>query len=177
MSQPESSNKQKPAQESTESKKGRRWRLLRIAELIVAVAFIAVLAYIIFYTVKVTKGVSRSENRNGTLVRLQILNGCGISGLASQVSEQLNGYSEAGLEIKVVDTDNFNIRQVKESFVVSRIEDRTAAQRLAQKLGLDPSKVIFEPLENNVHQVSATLILGDNFGLLKLEGKPKEENR
>ena len=175
MFQTEPSNSQQKESESSVGAKSRRQRILRIAEVIVGIAFLALLVYVVVVAVRISKGVSRDSAQTTNLIRLQILNGCGINGLAAEIGGKLDGLSGAGLEIRVVDADNVDLKRVKKSFVISRTEDVTAARVLALKLGLNPEEVTYEPLERNVRQISATLVLGDDFGSLQFGGLKKEK--
>jgi len=47
--------------------------------------------------------------------------------------------------------------------VISRRRDKAAAVLLAERLGIDPDDVIYEPLEHNTRHVSATLLLGQDY--------------
>jgi len=129
--------------------------------------FVVVLVYVISLSMRISRGVSRTLETPEHVVRLQILNGCGVTGLAAHVADGLADYADRDLEIKVVDTDNFDLSQVGESFVISRIEDNATAVLLAQKLGLHASEVPFKPLENNYRQVTATLVLGEDWSTVE----------
>jgi hypothetical protein len=175
MFQTEPSYSQQQTSVPPNRSRSRRWKVLRVAEILVGLAFVGVLVYVAVFAVRVTKGVSRDIAKPGALVRLQILNGCGINGLAAEIGKKLNGSTVPGLDVKVVDADNFDVRRVKKSFVISRTEDISAAVLLAQHLGLDPAGVIFQPLDKNIHRVSATLVLGEDYGLLKLDAVTQKE--
>jgi len=140
----------------------------RVLELLIAVLFVVVLVYVVSLSIRVSRGVSRTLESPAHVVRLQILNGCGINGLAARVADGLADYTDVDLVIKVVDTDNFNLSRVSETFVLSRLEDRSAATVLAQKLGLSADGITFKPLENNYRQVTATLVLGEDWPTLEL---------
>ncbi|MCK4373507.1 MAG: hypothetical protein KAW61_10180, partial [candidate division Zixibacteria bacterium] len=86
----------------------------------------------------------------------------------ARVADGLADYTDVDLVIKVVDTDNFDLSRVSETFVLSRLEDRSAATVLAQKLGLIADGITFKPLENNYRQVTATLVLGEDWPTLEL---------
>lgn len=145
-------------------------------EIIIVITFIVVLIYVGSMTVRITTGVSKTIESSTHTVRLQILNGCGSPGLAGNTADLLADYKDDELEIKIVDTDNFEVRKVAESFVISRLEDKTAAKKLAEKISLDPSRVIYKSLENNYRHVTATLVLGEDHKKVNLTVKPDEEN-
>ncbi|MFZ5981557.1 MAG: LytR C-terminal domain-containing protein [Candidatus Zixiibacteriota bacterium] len=144
-------------------------------EIIIAILFIIVLVYVSSVTVRITSGVTKTVEPSANTVRLQVLNGCGERGLAALFADKLTGYKDEELEIKVVDTDNFDETKIARSFVISRLEDRQAAEVFAGKIGLDPSQVIYRELENNYRHVSATLVLGEDYDMIKLAGKTLKE--
>ena len=153
-------------------KKNKRNKYL---EIIIAILFVIVLIYVSSVTVRITSGVTKTVEPSANTVRLQVLNGCGVRGLAAQFSDRLAGYKDKDLEIKVVDTDNFEETKVARSFVISRLEDKQAAEILAEKIGLKSSEVIYKELENNYRHVSATLVLGEDYESITLAGETDKE--
>lgn len=149
----------------------------RVLELLIAVLFVVVLVYVVSLSIRVSRGVSRTLESPDHVVRLQILNGCGVNGLAARVADGLADYTDVDLVIKVVDTDNFDLSRVSETFVLSRLEDRTAATLLAQKLGLSAAGITFKPLENNFRRVTATLVLGEDWPTLELLNRITTEKK
>jgi hypothetical protein len=145
-------------------------------EIAIVVTFFVVLVYVGSMTVRITTGVSKTIENASHTVRLQVLNGCGIPGAANVIADKLTGYKDNELEIKIVDTDNFDVRKVSETFIISRLEDKSTAQLLAQKIGLDPSEVTYKTLENNYRHVSATLVLGEDYKDVLLTSKTAKEN-
>lgn len=140
----------------------------RLLELLIAAVFVIVLVYVVSMSIRVSQGVSRTLPTPDLVVRLQILNGCGVTGLASRLADGLSDYADNDLEIRVVDTDNFEISRVSHSFVISRFEGNTAATILAGKLGLSADDIRFQPLENNYRQVSVTLVIGEDWETIEL---------
>ena len=138
----------------------------RVLELSIAVLFVFVLVYVVSMSIRVSQGVSRTLQSPEHVVRLQILNGCGITGLASRFADGLSKYEDNDLEIQVVDTDNFEINKVSHSFIISRLEDKSVATMLATKLGLPSEEISYKPLENNYRHVSATLVIGEDWETL-----------
>jgi len=136
---------------------------------------VGLLGYIGLYVVRVSRGVTKDADVRLQVVRLQVLNGCGVGGLADRIGKKLNGAADELMEIRVVDFDDVGLRRVKQSFVISRTENTDAARALAGRLGLNPSEVIFEPLENNIRQITATLVLGEDYGSLRSLEPPQEK--
>jgi hypothetical protein len=124
--------------------------------------------YLLSSTAKVVGGITKVVNTPSHLVRLQIVNGSSVEGLAQQVAGQLSGYVDADLEIKVVDLADFKLRKLAKSFVISREQDKTASKILAGKINLNPAEVEFKPVEHNYRQVSATLVLGEDYKTIRL---------
>lgn len=157
---------------------GRKRTIGRILEYAIIAAFVVILVYVVMFTVKVADGVSRSVGTPSRTVRLQVLNGCGVPGLATDYTGKLDGFADADMEIRVVDTGNFDLRLVKKSFVISRLSDESSARALAQKLGLSSEEVIYQPLEHNLQSVSATLVLGQDYPAVRaLNNSPKEKQK
>lgn len=131
-------------------------------------AMLVVLLYFLSSTLTVAGGVSRVIDRPTHMVRLQVVNGSGVRGLARKVIKRLSDYADSVLELQVVEAVDFDLRELPRSFVISREQDKTAAALLAKKLGLDPSEVVYMPLEHNNRQVSATLVVGKDYESIKL---------
>jgi hypothetical protein len=146
----------------------------RLLELLIAVVFVAVFVYVLSMTMKVTTGVSQTIEPPDHVVRLQVLNGCGVRGLAANVSDRLADYYDEDIQIQVVDTDNFDLTEVPESFLIARTRDRESVRVLAKKLGIDPGNITYKMLENNYRHVSATLVLGKDFQSLRLINDERE---
>lgn len=149
--------------------------LRRVLEMGLAFAALVVIIFLVTLTVKVGRGVSRTVDTPDHLVRLQVLNASGTRGVATTLSRKLDKYRDSDIEIQIVDMDNFDMRAVKESFVISREIDEAGAELLAKRLGLDPDRVEYKPLENNYRQVSATLILGEDWTSVRLSQPTSKE--
>ena len=135
----------------------------RLLEIVIAVAFGVVVLFVISMSIKITGGVSQTIDAPDHEVRLQVLNGCGVGGLAGRVADELADYTDEDLKIVVVETANFDLRRVEQSFLISRENNTSTAELLARKLGLDDDDILVEPLENNYREVSATLVLGSDW--------------
>ncbi len=157
---------------------GSVWRRLLSRGVTYAVggSFIAVLIYAVVFSMRIANGVARSVDIPTHIVRLQILNASGVRGLTAKLSEQLSGYSDADVEISVVDTSLIDATRIPASFVISREKETDNARLLCQKIGLDPSTVVSRPLIDNRDLVTATLVVGDDYSrIVCLSKKPKEK--
>lgn len=93
-------------------------------------------------------------------VRLQVINGSTDETLLRRVVKELKECADEKLEIEIVETSSFERTSLPQTYIVSREKDLAATEQLAQRLGLDPDHISFEPLENNRKHITATLILG-----------------
>ena len=140
----------------------------RTLEIAILVVFGLVVLYVASMSIRLASGVSKTLPVPDLEIRLQVLNGCGVKGLAGRVSDELSDYIDDDFRVAVVDTDNFDLHTVKKSFVIARFDDDDGARLLSEKLGLDPDEVLAQPLTNNYRQVSATLVLGSDWEQLHL---------
>jgi len=107
----------------------------------------------------------RSEDQSvliSDVIQVEILNGCGVSGLANEFTNKLRR-----LGFDVVETGNYENFNVQETFIVSRTENRENARRVAAALGIDEANIIIE--ESNSFYLDATLIIGSDFKTLNLD--------
>ncbi|MFH1687618.1 MAG: LytR C-terminal domain-containing protein [bacterium] len=168
---------------SQKTKAGRRqsgsiWTRItggRALEITILVVFGLVVLYVASMSIRLANGVSKTLPVPEHEVRLQVLNGCGVKGLAARVSDRLVDYGDENFRVAVVDTDNFDLHEVQKSFVISRFEDDAGARLLAEKLGLDPQEVLVQPLTNNYRQISASLVLGQDWERLQLVASDQKE--
>lgn len=135
-----------------------------------------VLIYAASFAIRITHGFSKTIDSPDYTVRLQILNGCGADGAANRVARALDGLIHLPLETKIVDVDNFDSYTVEKSFIIARESDLTAAELLAEQLGLDKDDIIYEAIENNYRSITATLVLGSNFDKALLQPSKQREN-
>ena len=115
------------------------------------------------YGARLFGGVSRAAETPQYLVRLEIINATGTSGVAGKAAEEFSKWDGLELKVQVVDILATDVKPMPESFVVSREENLESARELAFRLGFDPEKVKYVPLTDNSHQVSATLVLGLDY--------------
>lgn len=93
--------------------------------------------------------------------QVEVLNGCGVSGIAAQAQEYLRD-----LDFDVVNVDNATAFDYEETLVIDRGGDERIARRVARLLGTD--NVIRQIRPELMLQV--TVILGRDYRTLKPYG-------
>lgn len=96
-------------------------------------------------------------------VRLSILNGCRVSGIAGKWKRRLR-------KKKYDVRDTGNSKAVSRSTVISRISDMSYAYELADKLGISHKNVI-QQINRSIVDVDVTLIIGKDYTRLKKDWK------
>lgn len=96
------------------------------------------------------------------VIQVEVLNGAGTPGLASRFTSRLR---KAGFD--VVDTGNFENFQVKESYIISRIDDRENARRIAQALNISEENIIV--MASSDFFLDATIVVGADWKSLNTD--------
>ena len=141
------------------SKKGNS----RFLELAIVAIFAMVAIYLASFAIRITHGFSNTIETPEHVIRLQILNGCGEDGIANKAAKLIPGSIKLPLEVKILDVDDFDSYDVESSFIISREKDLEASELLAEQLGLDQDKIVYQKLENNYRSISATLVIGKDY--------------
>jgi hypothetical protein len=129
--------------------------------------------YLGFISHKVVGSYTVEEPTPAYSMRLQVVDASSTGVLLKKLVQDIEAVSDMKLEIKVAETNRFDVRPVAGSFVISRQEDLTASRMLAVRLGLDPDQVEYRPLEDNRRLITSTLVVGSN-GVTLATVKKKE---
>jgi len=107
------------------------------------------------------KRAEKNPNLIGKVIQLEVLNGCGVPGLANNFTTTLrkNGFD-------VVETGNFKNFDMQNTVVIARTTDEKNAQRVADALGVDPKNVFVESSDD--FYLDATVVIGSDYKSLKL---------
>ncbi|MGD8428205.1 MAG: LytR C-terminal domain-containing protein [Balneolaceae bacterium] len=102
-----------------------------------------------------------NPNLIGKVIQLEVLNGCGVPGLANNFTSALrrNGFD-------VVETGNFKNFDMQNTVVIARTTDKKNAQRVADALGISPKHVFIEASDD--FYLDATVVIGSDYKSLKL---------
>lgn len=136
--------------------------LRRVLDITLVALCLGALVYVITVADEVIGGYSQVRPTPEHMVRLELVNASGDPGLGHQSLAVIQAAADQQISIEVVEKRAFEVREVAQSFVVSRQEDLRAARLLAERLGLDPGAAEYKPLVNNRQQLTATLVLGSD---------------
>lgn len=97
----------------------------------------------------------------GKVIQLEVLNGCGVAGLANDFTSTLrkNGFD-------VVETGNFKNFNMQHTVVIARNMNLQNAQRVADALGVNSENVFIEASKD--YYLDATVVIGSDYKSLKL---------
>ena len=95
------------------------------------------------------------------VIQLEVLNGCGVPGLATNYTSTLRGYG-----FDVVETGNFDHFNMEKSVVIARTHQSENALRVARALGIEDENVLLEVSEE--FYLDVTLVLGADYDTLNL---------
>ncbi len=125
----------------------------------VSIIFFSLILAVFLYSV-FTRHPHRSSPTIPVVTRVQVLNGCGVDGLAARVAKFLRrqGYD-------VVDIGNTPL--LLESLIVDRVGNRDAAQKLAKLLGVKRENIIQQSCD--YLELDLTVILGRDYKKLTLQ--------
>ena len=97
----------------------------------------------------------------GKIIRVQVLNGCGVRGIADHFADFLREQ-----QFDVVEIGNYRSFNVDSSFILDRsVLNMVYGKKLAAVLGISLTRV--QPKINSDLQLEATLIIGKDFRSLK----------
>ncbi len=96
------------------------------------------------------------------VIQIQVLNGCGVSGVASRFTSKLR---RSGFD--VVESGNFETFNVQKTFVIDRSGNLENARRVARALGIGDDQIIREVASG--FYLDATVVIGFDYDQLNLQ--------
>jgi hypothetical protein len=96
------------------------------------------------------------------VIQIQVLNGCGVSGVASRFTNKLR---LSGFD--VVESGNFETFDVQHTFVIDRSGNLENARRVAIALGISEDQIIREVATG--FYLDATVVIGFDYNQLNLQ--------
>lgn len=108
------------------------------------------------------KEIAEQNKLLNKTIQVEVLNGCGISGVADNVTDQLRK-----MNYDVVQIGNFRTFDIDESIVIDRKGNMNIAENIADSLGIDRVNVIQQI--NKKYLLDVTIIVGKDYKHLKLK--------
>ncbi len=96
-----------------------------------------------------------------SVIQLEVLNGCGVPGIATRFTDSLRGFG-----FDVVESGNFDHFNVEQTFVISRSGNVENARRVAKAIGISEHQILIESSPD--FYLDVTLIIGSDFETLNL---------
>jgi hypothetical protein len=128
---------------------------------------VVLLGCVLIYSYSFAKKVVQAGDVGSTdpsgppqVVRVQVLNGCGRSGVAKKIADELRTAGNVSFEFDVVDQGNFATFDVNETLVIDRGSSAEAALEIASMYGLPRDRVVRQPLSDNFLGVEVSFLLG-----------------
>lgn len=135
--------------------------IIGFLSLLLVVLLFALTTRIIYPRIQTNRS---SENKEliGRIIQIEVLNGCGVAGLANQFTGKLrrNGFD-------VVETGNFENFDMAKTYILARSRPTENAKRVAEALGLPEDRVIQEVSSD--YYLDATVVIGADYNNINLK--------
>jgi hypothetical protein len=122
----------------------------------------------------VPKGQTQSEQATMPVsLRMQVLNGCGVSGVAGRFAKYLIDAGKPDFTIDIIDEKNFGSFGQEKTTLIARRAGSPVAERLAMRLGLPIDRVTYKELEDNFLDIDYSIVVGMDYDkyLSRVPGK------
>jgi len=107
-----------------------------------------------------TKNDSENKITASAIVQVEVLNGCGVPGIADRFTDYLRKKN-----FDVVQTGNYISFDMDKSLVIDRTGNKANAKKVADALGVE-SKNIIQQI-NDDYFLDVSIIIGKDYNLLK----------
>jgi hypothetical protein len=105
--------------------------------------------------------VIEQQSKADSLIHLEVMNGCGVTGVADQFTEFLRSKS-----FDVIQTGNYFSYDIEKTLIVDRIGNYKHAKLVAEALGLADDVIISQVNRN--YYLDVSVIVGKDFNNIKL---------
>lgn len=125
-------------------------------------AVIIFLSYSLYLKIRI---ISDNKDKNekdkvSAIIQVEVLNGCGVEGIASQFTNFLRDKN-----FDVVSIGNFKSDNMEETIIIDRIGNKANAEKLADVLGVSKKNIV-EHL-NKDYFLDVTLVIGKDYNKLE----------
>lgn len=96
------------------------------------------------------------------IIQLEVLNGCGVPGIATHFTSTLRSYG-----FDVVESGNFDNFDMTETILISRNGNMQNATRVARALGIPEDRILLEKSKD--FYLDATIVIGSDYQSLNID--------
>lgn len=103
---------------------------------------------------------SAGKNKGAGIVQVEVLNGCGVSGIADKITGFLRNNN-----FDVVQVGNYTSFDMDKSIVIDRTGNRANAKKVAAALGISEKNIVQQI--NNDYLLDCSVVIGKDYFRLK----------
>jgi len=129
------------------------------ASILILIFINTILAYSVFKAIPFSNNESADnylEDSTGVKIQVEVLNGCGVSGIAEKLTDYLRINN-----VDVVNLGNYRSFEIENSIIIGRNEKIHNAEIVAALVGLDENSIIQQI--NPDYLLDVTFILGKDY--------------
>ncbi len=104
--------------------------------------------------------ISSGSKKASTIVQVEVLNGCGVQGVADKITDFLRKNN-----FDVVQTGNYTSFDMDKSLVIDRTGNKANAEKVAASLGLDKKNIVQQI--SNDYLLDCSVVIGKDYSQLK----------
>ncbi|MCK4856581.1 MAG: LytR C-terminal domain-containing protein [candidate division Zixibacteria bacterium] len=139
---------------------GKKAKSGRRLDYLLVLVSVLVLAFVGSFALKYSVGESSPDIKPPSIVRFQVLNGCGIRGAAARFSGFLREKSSRELIMDVIDESNFKSFDQERTLLITRNASAAEVELVVAAIGLPPEQVVHRKLDDNFLDINFTIVLG-----------------
>lgn len=134
-----------------------------LSDVILTVVSLLLIGYSAVFAWNSVAGVSLSVDTAERIVVIDIINCTGEIGIAAEISRKIDGFQDIEVQIEVAEAVDYDLKKIRQSLIVARESNLETARLVAERLGLDNSRVIFKELKQNHRHVAVSVLLGQDW--------------
>jgi hypothetical protein len=134
-----------------------------------AIIFLSVFIVVFMVSMLLPRAEVNVSQTPPQIIRLQLLNGCGIAGAAEDVAKALSETSSPVI-FDVIDKANAEVYNFEKTTVIDRVGDRQqiggfskAALMVRDLLKIQPDRLLIQRLADNLLEINVTIIIGADY--------------
>lgn len=135
----------------------------RKLDYLLIVVSVLVIAFIGSFALKYSVGESSPEVKPTSYLRFQVLNGCGVAGVAAKFSRLIRERSTPEIVIDVIDEGNFTSFDQPKTMLMVRNATAYEVEKVTEAIGFSPDQVVRRDLNDNFLDINFTVVVGEDF--------------